>query len=357
MSKDKTPKWHNGYEGPAPCHATERACQFGEVFSSEDEARSRWEESQAMQHGSLQGLSKSAPRKSPAKELIAKQMKFLSASENYDPDPNYFSNYPAGHADATQTLALAQKPTSLLYSPVDHVDEQFQARSTTAVFRVKLLNGQVGYFKPFRENAHVEREINSWGTSSIQAIANEVNTYRVAQVMGGEYARLVPTTVLREINGKLGSFQEEVNETIAMVQKFDESDSLSADFRRAALFDFVIGNVDRHPANYLIDEDEYGRQRIRLIDNAYGISLRSTSTNVSLFNDNSNYITGLDYTLPEDSRALTEEDYKILLRVSEAVTKWESEFTITPEQAESLQDRITELRIGEEIAPLKYFQA
>jgi hypothetical protein len=75
---------------------------------------------------------------------------------------------------------------------------------------------------------------------------------------------MVQATVIREVGGKKGSIQEFVDGGKAARDVADRREMFgtSEERARAAVFDHVIGNEDRHPGNWMIRPDG----RVALID-------------------------------------------------------------------------------------------
>lgn len=117
-------------------------------------------------------------------------------------------------------------------------------------------SGHAGVFKP--------KNGEKWLRGSIRPgtyYRRESAASAVADLMG--LHDLVPATTIREHNGEIGSIQEYKNGRAAN----KVSDSLAfdgpEDRARAALFDYVIGNTDRHQGNWLVSPEG----KLVLIDN------------------------------------------------------------------------------------------
>ena len=92
----------------------------------------------------------------------------------------------------------------------------------------------------------------------------EVATSRVADALG--FGDLVPVTTVREQDGDKGSIQAFAeNSTVANGVRGREWDG-PTDSMRSAVFDFIIGQTDRHHGNWMIKKTEAG-DKIVLIDN------------------------------------------------------------------------------------------
>lgn len=110
---------------------------------------------------------------------------------------------------------------------------------------VKFSDGTYGIWKPAK--------ITDFDVV-VESAPYEVAAYKVDRFLG--YNR-VPTTVLRDMDGKKGSVQLMVGDINESVQKVKDPDELK-------LFDYLIANQDRNPGNYLVTNDG----RIVAIDHA-----------------------------------------------------------------------------------------
>lgn len=323
-------KFHIGKNGPAPCHAKVRACEF-EVQGTEAEVNSVWEKQQEALFADtmLSGVSKAEVKpvasSNNADEDNPSRMsaeKVLSNKSNYSPSSRSAS-YRDSDKDIAMKLALSNLD-KLSYTPIKEKDQQWMSNGCSDVARYTLEDGSVGYFKSLSSNSEYEDSFQDYGTTSLGAAINEVNAYRMAQALGDEYAKMVPETVIREIDGSIGTLQREVKENRDRVNYKDGSD-FKGDVRRAAIFDFVIGNQDRHGDNYLysVTDDRDSRPCIRLIDNSFSFPPKNATLNMSMFTDNDGI-----YTMSEKEMQFTEEDFDSLHKARAVVEEWMSAKTI-----------------------------
>lgn len=112
-------------------------------------------------------------------------------------------------------------------SPVQSMEELNWINESSYV--VKLGNGQRGIWKPHREVA----------SSNYRA---EVLAYELDQALGFD---LVPPTVVRTIDGRIGSIQQMRSSSTSAVAR-------SQDLKKQNLFDYIIENGDRNPTNFLV---------------------------------------------------------------------------------------------------------
>jgi hypothetical protein len=111
---------------------------------------------------------------------------------------------------------------------------------------VKFADGSQGVFKP--------RPKQNWAKFTPE---REVAAWEGAKILGIE--DLVPAVVLREVEGEEGSMADFVEgETAGLIAEEDPEDTAaliydgSEDLARAAMFDYVYGNTDRHPGNWKV---------------------------------------------------------------------------------------------------------
>lgn len=128
-------------------------------------------------------------------------------------------------------------------------------------------DGSEGVFKPeYGEYPGLRPGIDA-GTYYNREVAGSL----VADLLG--FDDLVPKTTFREHYGKKGSVQEFIPNT-KTAKRVDESlmHDGNEDLARAAVFDYITGNADRHHGNWLLDQNG----KLVLIDNGlsfpYGYS-------------------------------------------------------------------------------------
>lgn len=351
-------RFHIGKNGPAPCRATVRACEF-EVQGTEAEVNSIWEKQQEafFEDSMLSGVSKSDLKaKSEPKSLATlsedehenpSKMQAaiaLSSRDKYAPKAKRVV-YKDTDQDIAMRLALSNI-SELAYTPVFSDDPFWRSNGCSNVERYILKGGIAGYFKSFAKNSHKEGSFRNYGTTSLGAAINEVNAYRMAQALGGEYAKMVPETVIREINGSVGTFQHEV-ESSGDYADFEEYPDLRQDVRRAAIFDFIIGNQDRHGQNFLYTKSGRGKDSrlcIRLIDNSFSFPREYASVNMTVFTDNN----GGNILHPSET-VFTKKDLDDLSKARATVEEWISSKTIDPSLGKRTIDRIDYLADAKKI--------
>jgi len=354
-----TQRYHIGKNGPAPCNAhperpNGRACRFGhDRHGTLEEVTAYWESEQEAEHeGMLIGKQKAPEISSEHAELRARAIAYFANPENYETheDSEEITGYSA--EDIAVAIALAEDGTTgISYARITREDTEWRHNGSSSVERFELDDGTAGYFKSIRENSlkeHIFRD--QYDTSSLAAAVAEVNAYRLSQVMGRGFDELVPETAFRETNDVLGTIQREAPEDYSLSRKFKESPELREDYRKAALFDFVIGNMDRNEYNYLYGaedgEDGGKRARLRLIDHSFAfprarlMSRHYMSIFGSLDPMMDDTSPGRGYTVPQDELNLKAEERKSLSDARTALSEWVQKGTIEKSRGESVISRI-----------------
>lgn len=124
--------------------------------------------------------------------------------------------------------------------------------------RIEFEDGTVGVFKPGDGEGGTRTNI----TRGYQT-EREVGAWEVAKVVGMD--DLVTPTIATEIDGREGALLAWRDGTEAMNLSNSEMYDGSQDLQRGAMFDYVIGNEDRHSGNWMVEEG-----KLQLID--HGLS-------------------------------------------------------------------------------------
>ncbi|HBW73824.1 MAG: hypothetical protein UX10_C0011G0009 [Candidatus Magasanikbacteria bacterium GW2011_GWA2_45_39] len=126
-------------------------------------------------------------------------------------------------------------------------------------------------FKPQDGEPHVMAGAHDLGT-----LTNHVPRGHLREWLAGFVAkscgveRVVPPTVIREVDGRVGSVQAWAKGELA-VSVFDwEHKAQSRDMETIAFLDYILDNADRHTSNFLIDNDG----RLSAIDHGAILSLK-----------------------------------------------------------------------------------
>lgn len=193
--------------------------------------------------------------------------------ENYHPATHKDVTYgmrgrPRNGRDRTEKARQKRKEVAnnLIRSKVIDAVVLGGGRNMTQI--ITLENGGKAVFKPRSGEGILNKE-----TGEREEMRNhipkgnyyqrEVGAYIFAEALG--FGDLVPVTVAKEVDGEEGSAQQFIGEaSVAMTMGQGKWDG-PEDLTRAAVFDFVTANTDRHAGNWLVAEDG----KLRLIDNGF----------------------------------------------------------------------------------------
>jgi hypothetical protein len=147
--------------------------------------------------------------------------------------------------------------TSRLESQV--TEKKLGDGGSSDVFYATFSDGSKGVWKP--ESGEPESGVRNNVDGPFYQ--HEAAAYEVAKEIGLD--DLVPETIVRDVDGEKGSMQDFVkNAAISWhVDSQYEYDG-DTDLMRAAAFDYLIGNTDRHGENWMIGNDDH---KMHLIDN------------------------------------------------------------------------------------------
>ncbi len=158
-------------------------------------------------------------------------------------------------AEATAIIAAQQddpRLANLAESSITATENASTGIST--VDRIKLADGNRGYRKPIDQPKSTRESLDAYGTTPREAVLHECAAYHAAKAMGSRYERLVPACALREEQDVgVASVAAEREGSAGYMTRDPFSDHVQVD--DAAFFDVVVGNQDRHGANFLIDYD------------------------------------------------------------------------------------------------------
>jgi len=344
-------RFHIGKNGPAPCNAHPelpggRACRFGaDNHGTLQEVTARWESEQEAQHeGMLDGAQKPPETSTEREHLRAEAKKALD-----DPLPYYETAvYYSEEEQLTARKLAVESLSSISYAPLKGKDASWSTNGSTTVDRYRLKDGSRAYFKSFIENSGEEDAFLDYGTSTLGASINEVNSYRMAKLLGNGFDELVPETAFRSIDGDIGTLQREVKEDHRLSSDFSSNVILQNDYRKAAILDFVIGNLDRNGENYLLEAASRGpgfmrRNRLRLIDNSFSFPAvyELESVNMSVFADG--YAVHGHSVLSPQNHKLNSAELEALNQAKSGVRKWINAGTIAPDRGQATIARIDHL--------------
>lgn len=165
--------------------------------------------------------------------------------------------------------------THLANLPIVHSEKLEGLHNLNEAHHVILDHPRVpfqGIFKPASGEVHVSEigsdvpTFHSGGYHGRESAASHV-----AEIMGVH--DLVPATTVRTHNGQRGSIQRFVPGALTGVKaaahgKISPFGDSHEDLRRAAAFDYLVGNTDRHPGNWLV-KGTGGGNKLVLIDHGH----------------------------------------------------------------------------------------
>ena len=182
-------------------------------------------------------------------------------------------NYPQTRAAIATALSIQGKsgkgPEERRLLTAKIVDSTDHSQGVNETRRVEFADGGEGFFKPLA-GQEIDNEISLGHEYSMQA-QHEVATWKVAQQLGPRYTEMVPPTVLREVNGELGTLSKKYpGEDFSPFTDRNQLDPQQV--HDAAVFDAITGQRDRHPGNTLVYRRTPEHLGITLIDHGYSFT-------------------------------------------------------------------------------------
>jgi hypothetical protein len=162
-------------------------------------------------------------------------------------DPNQERDDSGRWTDGGGSDERANSEKRLASSPVKERRDLGGGVSETEI--VTLGDGTRAVFKP--AEGEPENELRD-DIEPGQQTEREVAAWEVAKIVGMD--DLVAPTIEREIDGKRGALIAWQEGDLAFNLNTEDSFDGSEDLARAAIFDFVIGNSDRHARNWLVEK-------------------------------------------------------------------------------------------------------
>ncbi|MDE2098069.1 MAG: zf-HC2 domain-containing protein [Patescibacteria group bacterium] len=174
----------------------------------------------------------------------------------------------------------AQAKASLSSSPRGEKQEELAGGRNTS-YLIELEDGTQAVYKPVNGEYEELRD----GVKAGTYWRREAAASSVADILG--FSDLVPPTVMREDNQFVGSLQlyhSTGNAAIkyipmGMSKLFDGPENAA----RSAIFDYLIGHLDRHCNNWLIDDKGTGQtqdDKLVLIDNGLSFPTEYASSDI-----------------------------------------------------------------------------
>ena len=221
-------------------------------------------------------------------EAIGAYTKSIGGAYDFATGNGYFPPYIKGNSTTRNPERTSVKQV-LGTRGITEVEED-EARGLSHTSEVKFVtfdNGKKGVFKPASGASSAGRD---WIEGNL--VEREVAAGEVAELLGLD--DLVPASVIRDVDGEEGSMQEMVDGQTARRTSLDIFDGQD-DLARAAAFDYLIWNTDRHDNNWIVKPDG----KLALIDNGLSFPTREGGfANHSLYDEAQSR--GLD--VPEEVR-------------------------------------------------------
>lgn len=169
-----------------------------------------------------------------------------------------------GHDPVERTLlgsitlrtSVPQNPRPLTYV----------SKGVNQTFECVLDDGTVAYHKPFdgldEQAADVYGHTDAAGDVEALQPVHEAAAWQLAKQLGDPWNQIVCPCVIREVDGRLGSFSRQ-----SLLSRKRGRAVRSDEFRAAAFFDILVGQQDRNRGNYFTDGA--GGPSVSLIDHGF----------------------------------------------------------------------------------------
>jgi hypothetical protein len=193
-------------------------------------------------------------------EAVGAYTKSIGGAYDFATGNGYFPPHVKGISTTKNPQRIELKRT-LGSEGVSSVEEDEALSHTSEVKFITFANGKRGVFKPESGASAAGRD---WISGNL--IHREVASGELAEILGMD--DLVPASVIRDIDGEEGSMQEMVENATTARRVYSDEEKFDGehDLARAAAFDYVIYNTDRHDNNWMVEKKE-GSSKLRLIDN------------------------------------------------------------------------------------------
>ena len=183
--------------------------------------------------------------------MFEEEQKFFSREE----EPAKIKPTPRERLERRTPRHPYEAPEEAVLESYDKRDAKKLSGGINHVELVQLKDDGSGVFKP------VQGEIShfNFGVIAGSLYKRERAAYLVNRFLNFD---LVPPTVIREIDGVLGSLQQFINDAEPGYEIDDSKHQLL--YWKMQIFDYLIGNADRHFGNFLVKSD-----RLYAIDHGY----------------------------------------------------------------------------------------
>lgn len=150
--------------------------------------------------------------------------------------------------------------------------EYVEGDSVNETIWVRLESGVEGFHKAF---THLDDDTAlEYGQDAALQPIHEVSAWLLARELGEPWRGLVPTCVLRPVEGRLGSFSRRVEGDATSPLGTVPPPAIAA----AAFFDSLTAQQDRHGGNLLVDGPS-----LQLIDHGFTFAKPGDYANASMF--------------------------------------------------------------------------
>lgn len=199
-------------------------------------------------------------------------------------------------------------------------------RGASITYLVVLESRRQAIFKPF--GGQHPNACANYQQDPFEAITHEVAAWRLAHALGPPWDQLVPTAVLRDLQGPGPGVLINWRRGSPDPTVFEQA---NAQVCAAAFWDALIGQQDRHATNFRYDAEA---RRLALIDNAFAFARPNDLHNQSLF---------LAYRRSAHMVPLTKHEISALEAILESDDLLGLRAFIAGDRANALESRVREM--------------
>jgi len=196
-------------------------------------------------------------------------------------------------ANKREVVAETEVPSVRKYESPPEVRNP---KEDVLVSRDKTSSKKIG--RGITDSSFIELKDDGKGIFKTEGCFNERAAYLIDRFLG---FNLVPPTVIRQVDGDIGSVQEFIPDT-KMADELEDSGWWSYKKRchdelaKMWIFDMIINNKDRHPGNFLVKD----KKKIYAID--HGRSLGYSKGSFEHIDFEEGWHTFFDEQLPRDTK-------------------------------------------------------